>query len=62
MTAFGFSVTIAARHTGKRVFKVDALRPPVTSAGQKTGHGAAVSQEVRSGRGLTGLEFTAGTA
>ena len=64
MTAFGFSNTSAVRHTGKRVFKVepqvDALQPPVTSAGQKTGHGAAVSRKVRPGRGLTGLEFAAG--
>ena len=64
MTAFGFSNTSAVRHTGKRVFKVepqvDALQPPVPSAGQKTGRGAAVSREVWPGMGLTGLEFAAG--
>ena len=64
MSALGFSNTSAVRHTGKRVFKVepqvDALQRPVPSAGQKTGHGAAVSREVRPGRGLTRLEFTAG--
>ena len=64
MTAFGFSNASAVRHTGQRVFKVelqvDALQPPATSAGQKSGRGAAVSREVRPGRGLTGLEFAAG--
>ena len=64
MTAFGFSNTSAVRHAGKRVFKVepqvDALQPLVTSAGQKIGHGAAVSRKVRPSRGLTGLELAAG--
>ena len=64
MTAFGFSNTGAVRHMGQRVVKgkpqVDALQPPVPSAGQKTGHGVAVSREVGPGMRLTRPELAAG--